>query len=216
MLEPALQCPPAYLMSSLGAIRKLLLGKFPPLDSLTLTPTSFESAGDLVIELGRYEFSSGEASETVGKYLHVWRPQGDGTWGLYRNIANSDGRGCLSLNWEAILAFDRRAHRRGRCGRIAGLPRPPDPVQYQEHCSFGDFGIPAGLRPYSMCRSCRVGSSPRRSTAATSNTMTSHPDRAIASVQVAFAQWFYLWDSMFTLHRQGLLPRTPAGRPSAR
>ena len=63
---------------------------FRPLTQLVLAPDSFEAAGDLVIELGRYSFTSGEMKDR-GKYIHTWRHHGDGTWRLYRNIANSDG-----------------------------------------------------------------------------------------------------------------------------
>ena len=89
--DPTPLCMPAgaRAMSSLDDIRAFY-SQFPKLDSLSLTPTSFELAGDLVVEVGRYEFAAGEMRD-VGKYLHLWRQQDDGSWKLYRNIANSDG-----------------------------------------------------------------------------------------------------------------------------
>ena len=63
---------------------------FPALDSLSLAPESLEVAGGLVLEVGHYEFSAQDVRDR-GKYLHLWRRQDDGSWKLYRNIANSDG-----------------------------------------------------------------------------------------------------------------------------
>jgi len=90
VFDPQSLCMPAGApaMSSHDAIRAFY-DAFPPLDSLSLIPESFEAAGDLVVEVGQYDFSSGSIRDR-GKYLHVWRRQPDGAWKLYRNIANSD------------------------------------------------------------------------------------------------------------------------------
>jgi ketosteroid isomerase-like protein len=64
--------------------------QFPALDELVLTSDSFEAAGSMVVEVGRYVFASGEFQDQ-GKYVHLWRRAESGDWKLYRNIANSDG-----------------------------------------------------------------------------------------------------------------------------
>jgi ketosteroid isomerase-like protein len=89
--DPEPLCMPAGVsaMTTRSAIRDFY-SQMPPLDSLALTPDQFEMAGELIIEVGRYEFAAADMLDS-GKYLHVWRRQDDGTWRLYRNIANSDG-----------------------------------------------------------------------------------------------------------------------------
>jgi ketosteroid isomerase-like protein len=91
VFDPAPLCMPAGVpaLRSHEAIRDFY-SQFPALDSLALTPESLEAAGDLVVETGAYAFSAGDARDR-GKYLHLWRRQPDGSWKLYKNIANSDG-----------------------------------------------------------------------------------------------------------------------------
>jgi ketosteroid isomerase-like protein len=93
----AFDASPLCMPAGAGAMRSrdeigAFYSQFPKLDALSLTPERFEQAGSLVIEIGRYEFVAG-GMEDVGKYVHLWRQQEDGSWKLYRNIANSDGPG---------------------------------------------------------------------------------------------------------------------------
>jgi ketosteroid isomerase-like protein len=55
----------------------------------TLETTETETAGDRIIETGRYTLAGadGKALDT-GKYMVVWKKEG-GTWKLYRDIWNT-------------------------------------------------------------------------------------------------------------------------------
>lgn len=58
------------------------------------TVTDIMVSGDLGVETGTYSWTivpaSGAAAPDVGKYVHVWKRQGDGTWKVVRYVVNSD------------------------------------------------------------------------------------------------------------------------------
>ena len=51
-------------------------------------------SGDLAVETGTYTMTitpkGGKPMPDTGKYITVWKRQGDGTWKIYRDISNSD------------------------------------------------------------------------------------------------------------------------------
>ena len=57
---------------------------------------SVDVAGDYAIETGSYEITmtpkGGKLIHDKGKYLTVWKKQADGSWKIYRDINNSDGK----------------------------------------------------------------------------------------------------------------------------
>jgi uncharacterized protein (TIGR02246 family) len=59
-----------------------------------LTTDDVVVGGDLAVETGRYEmtFTPKGAPEMTdkGKYITVWKRQSDGSWKIFRDIANSD------------------------------------------------------------------------------------------------------------------------------
>lgn len=62
----------------------------------SVTPKTFEVArsGDLGFESGTYEMTvndaKGKPTATTGKYIVVWKKQGDGTWKAVVDIFNAD------------------------------------------------------------------------------------------------------------------------------
>jgi ketosteroid isomerase-like protein len=58
------------------------------------TVTDIMVSGDLGVETGTYSWTivpaSGVATSDVGKYVHVWKRQGDGAWKVVRYVVNSD------------------------------------------------------------------------------------------------------------------------------
>ena len=61
-------------------------------DSLAAGRDGLLSSGDLAVETGWYYFKGkmfGQAAEDRGRYLNVWQRQGDGSWRIIRDMANS-------------------------------------------------------------------------------------------------------------------------------
>jgi len=63
--------------------------------AVKLTTTSVDIGGDYAIETGTYELTStppGEKSVAAdkGKYVTVWKKQGDGSWKIYGDIGTPD------------------------------------------------------------------------------------------------------------------------------
>jgi ketosteroid isomerase-like protein len=61
-------------------------------DSLAAARDGLLSSGDLAVETGWYYFKGkmfGQAAEDRGRYLNVWQRQGDGSWKIVRDMANS-------------------------------------------------------------------------------------------------------------------------------
>ena len=60
-----------------------------------LESVEVESRGDLAYEVGRFEMAmqppGGERAEVRGKYVVVWKREGDG-WRMHVDIWNSDGQ----------------------------------------------------------------------------------------------------------------------------
>jgi hypothetical protein len=58
------------------------------------TVTDIMVSGELGVETGTYSWTIAPASGTpapdVGKYMHVWKRQGNGTWKVVRYVVNSD------------------------------------------------------------------------------------------------------------------------------
>jgi uncharacterized protein (TIGR02246 family) len=58
------------------------------------TVTDIMVSGDLGVETGTYAWTivpaSGAATPDVGKYVHVWKRQGNGAWKVVRYVVNSD------------------------------------------------------------------------------------------------------------------------------
>ena len=69
------------------------LGEAKILDE-TLTIVDVMLVGDVAVETGayaeRHQAPQGAMSTDKGKYLVVWKMQGDGTWKVVRDISNSD------------------------------------------------------------------------------------------------------------------------------
>ena len=57
-------------------------------------PSTVDVAGDFAIETGAYEMTVTEPGKKPipdkGKYVTVWKKQGDGSWKIYRDITNTD------------------------------------------------------------------------------------------------------------------------------
>ena len=62
--------------------------------ALKLSTQDVVTSGDVAIETGTYDQTlqpkTGKAIHDVGKYVAVWRKQGDGNWRITRLIYNSD------------------------------------------------------------------------------------------------------------------------------
>jgi uncharacterized protein (TIGR02246 family) len=61
---------------------------------LTLKTEDVAVTGDVAVETGSYEMTlqprSGKEIKDKGKYITVWKRQGDGSWKIVRDINNSD------------------------------------------------------------------------------------------------------------------------------
>jgi len=59
-----------------------------------LITSQVDVAGDYAIETGAYEMTGtspgGKPVTEKGKYVTVWKKQSDGSWKIYRDIANTD------------------------------------------------------------------------------------------------------------------------------
>ena len=59
-----------------------------------LVTSQVDVAGDYAIETGAYEMTAtppgGKPATEKGKYVTVWKKQSDGSWKIYRDIANTD------------------------------------------------------------------------------------------------------------------------------
>ena len=79
-----------------SAIAEQLAGLFTAVSfrEVVGTVTDVMVSGDLGVETGTYSWTivpaSGAPGPDVGKYVHVWRRQGDGTWKVVRYVVNSD------------------------------------------------------------------------------------------------------------------------------
>ena len=67
---------------------------FPPTRDFTLRPVDVDGRGDLAYIYGKYSWvimvpGQPELPDS-GKYIEVWRKQGDGTWKILRDVFNSD------------------------------------------------------------------------------------------------------------------------------
>ena len=62
--------------------------------TVKLTTNGVDVGGDYAIETGSYELTAappgGKPVTDKGKYVTVWKKQSDGTWKIYRDIANTD------------------------------------------------------------------------------------------------------------------------------
>ena len=65
------------------------------LSDIKFTTSNVDIAGDYAIETGNYELTATEKGKKPvpdkGKYVVVWKKQGDGSWKVYRDVSNSDG-----------------------------------------------------------------------------------------------------------------------------
>jgi uncharacterized protein (TIGR02246 family) len=70
-----------------------MLGAF-TIKGFELNAKEVVAGGDYAAETGTYKMTlvpkKGAAMEDHGKYVVVWKKQGDGTWKLYRDIWNTD------------------------------------------------------------------------------------------------------------------------------
>jgi uncharacterized protein (TIGR02246 family) len=79
-----------------SAIAEQLTGLFTAVSfrEVVGTVTDIMVSGDLGVETGTYSWTivpaSGAAAPDVGKYVRVWKRQGDGTWKVVRYVVNSD------------------------------------------------------------------------------------------------------------------------------
>src|SRR4051812_47591367 len=93
--EAKLLPPNAPLVDGIEAIRSFWQGLIDAgLTDLTLETTTIDSSGDLAYGVGRYTFtipsSSGDRTSDQGKYLVVFRRQGDGSWRAVADMFSSD------------------------------------------------------------------------------------------------------------------------------
>jgi uncharacterized protein (TIGR02246 family) len=62
--------------------------------TVKLTTGSVDVGGDYAIETGTYDLTAtppgGKPVTDKGKYITVWKKQPDGSWKIYRDIANTD------------------------------------------------------------------------------------------------------------------------------
>ena len=62
--------------------------------TVNLTTNSVDVGGDYAIETGTYEMNmtppGGKPVADKGKYVTVWKKQGDGSWKIYRDIGTTD------------------------------------------------------------------------------------------------------------------------------
>ena len=67
---------------------------FPPFNYLRIEPVEIVGRGDLAMVRGRYSLTlllpGSPPAPDSGKYIEIWRKQGDGSWKLFRDIFNSD------------------------------------------------------------------------------------------------------------------------------
>ena len=68
---------------------------YPPFTDLRFTPVEVDGAGDIAYVYGTYSLMMTLPGEEQpipdnGKYIEIWRRQGDGTWKLRLDIFNSD------------------------------------------------------------------------------------------------------------------------------
>jgi len=88
--------PNAKLVSGRSAIDESNRQMFAAMKvaGLKLTSTDLQSSGDFVVETGAYDQTlqpkTGKPIHDVGKYIVVWKKQGDGSWKLFREIYNTD------------------------------------------------------------------------------------------------------------------------------
>lgn len=79
-----------------SAIAEQLTGLFTAVSfrEVVGTVTDVMVSGDLGVEIGTYSWTivptSGPPAQDVGKYIHVWKRQGDGSWKIVRYVVNSD------------------------------------------------------------------------------------------------------------------------------
>jgi uncharacterized protein (TIGR02246 family) len=79
-----------------SAIAEQLTGLFKAVSfrEVVGTVTDIMVSGDLGVETGTYSWTivpaSGAAAPDVGKYVHVWKRQGNGAWQVVRYVVNSD------------------------------------------------------------------------------------------------------------------------------
>ena len=79
-----------------AAITEQLAGLFKAVSfrEVVGTVTDVMVSGDLGVETGTYSWTvvpaSGSAAADAGKYVHVWRRQGNGAWKVVRYVVNSD------------------------------------------------------------------------------------------------------------------------------
>ena len=79
-----------------SAITEQLTGLFQAVSfrEVVGTVTDIMVSGDLGVETGTYSWTivpaSGTAAPDVGKYVHVWKRQGNGAWKVVRYVVNSD------------------------------------------------------------------------------------------------------------------------------
>jgi len=88
--------PNAPAATSPAAVQKVFEGFFGMKDlKLTWAPTAVmaASSGDLGFSSGTYDLTfsdNGKPAHDKGKYVTVWKKQGDGSWRVVRDIFNSD------------------------------------------------------------------------------------------------------------------------------
>ena len=95
--DAVVMSPKAPAIHGKDAIRKGLVQMFAlPGPGLSFQTVSVEVArsGDIAYETGSYDFvttdKKGKANDEHGKYVVVWKKQGDGTWKAAVDIDNTD------------------------------------------------------------------------------------------------------------------------------
>jgi uncharacterized protein (TIGR02246 family) len=84
--DAVVMAPGAPIMKGKTAITEMFTGMVKdPVFALTFSPMSIDVAGDQATEIGDYSITttdekSGKPASSTGKYIVIWRRQGDGSW----------------------------------------------------------------------------------------------------------------------------------------
>ena len=92
--EDAIVLPPNMPAATGHAAIEAMFKTFPPITAFELRNEEVEGTGSMAYVRGRYTMTmsppGAAAIADTGKYLEIWRKQGDGTWKSVRDMFNSD------------------------------------------------------------------------------------------------------------------------------
>jgi uncharacterized protein (TIGR02246 family) len=94
--DAVLLFPNAPVISGRAALSKFAADMFSTISmkDIRMTTTDVMVSGELAVETGTYEWTivpkGGKPMPETGKYITVWKKQGDGAWKIVRDINNTD------------------------------------------------------------------------------------------------------------------------------